>query len=759
MLSNYKKPPDYSVIKTSLKSIIHKDFPLDTLFSAVSRMHLLSSRVSLFLRSFILYKYQNNLPFPLITPLLIERVFSLLAIKTLSGRPPAADTLLKDKDLQDFYINEFFPLLPNNSQISSLHLSHVIKNFTSKKFVTNFEKSIKDHFFHYLFRFVNQSFLSILNFTDSSDKDYIKAIQPVKDALISNQLTNNSVFDLWIQKFKPFILPDLTLNSSKGFNGTYDDYLQISPQTFLPCILYMSDFLEKNNLKTFQFFPLITSSVPGYIDLDTSCLVEILFKQKKQFYMNNIRKYKSQIWNKLFKMSKSNFRRKGYSFDYAIQTDGIGVSIRFLHNSLVEKKEKKKDNMALSRNNTANIRKNLSKNEKEELTKVTREKRNEFIISNKQKENANKKKNEQDNKESFKALSDQEKNLLKEFPYVDKLYEKDYESLKDKIKVYIDPGKRSLLYMIGDKFQQKDKDTLKDRYDYTHKTRMHETMRLIYQKESLKRREKNGIFKIEDKLNKVSLKTCDYIKFKEYIKTKLEVQKDVQNEYENEYYRKMRWYTFINTQKSNAKLVNKIKTIYGNDPVLIIGDYSDNRKLKFISTSGIGLKRMLSEHFKIYLIDEFRTSKLHWKTEKETENLKVKDKTGESHRKHSILTYTQENKRMGCINRDLNSVLNMRKIVLSYLEGKGRPLAYRRSTKSDIIDSKPEPKLESENLIKVKEPSKIIPKIQIKIELRKDYGKNRDESKKVPTSALSNSLSSDTKESTRQLVLRTIQRK
>jgi hypothetical protein len=37
-----------------------------------------------------------------------------------------------------------------------------------------------------------------------------------------------------------------------------------------------------------------------------------------------------------------------------------------------------------------------------------------------------------------------------------------------------------------------------------------------------------------------------------------------------------------------------------------------------------------------------------------------------------------ENKRRGCINRDKNAVLNMVKIVKSFIETKTRPERYRR---------------------------------------------------------------------------------
>jgi hypothetical protein len=46
-----------------------------------------------------------------------------------------------------------------------------------------------------------------------------------------------------------------------------------------------------------------------------------------------------------------------------------------------------------------------------------------------------------------------------------------------------------------------------------------------------------------------------------------------------------------------------------------------------------------------------------------------------------VLTFQTESNRMGCINRDENSVNNMIKIVNYYLEYKDRPEKFKRSFK------------------------------------------------------------------------------
>ena len=115
---------------------------------------------------------------------------------------------------------------------------------------------------------------------------------------------------------------------------------------------------------------------------------------------------------------------------------------------------------------------------------------------------------------------------------------------------------------------------------------------------------------------------------------------------------------------------------------IIIGDWSIGKQMRnFISTPNLGIKRKLQEKFEVYNIDEYRTSCLNNKTEESCENLKVPDKSEyKTIRKiHSVLTYKMENNRKGCINRDLNGCLNIKKIFTHYLNTGERPLKYCRN--------------------------------------------------------------------------------
>ena len=104
------------------------------------------------------------------------------------------------------------------------------------------------------------------------------------------------------------------------------------------------------------------------------------------------------------------------------------------------------------------------------------------------------------------------------------------------------------------------------------------------------------------------------------------------------------------------------------------------------------IKRKFVDSFKdVYNLDEYNTSKLHWKTEEEGDNLELPDKNGRLRKKHAIKTYTMKikkndgrvHRRLGCINRDRNACLNMRKLVLHYLETREWLPKYKNPSKNN----------------------------------------------------------------------------
>lgn len=286
-------------------------------------------------------------------------------------------------------------------------------------------------------------------------------------------------------------------------------------------------------------------------------------------------------------------------------------------------------------------------------------------------------------KKNKKKENTQNENINKkqknnEFLYIDEIDLK--TELVDKKYVVIDPGKRDLLTIMSPSGET---------MVYSNAQRIHDTKRLKYQKLIMNFREKLKITELEEKLKGLNSKTCDIENFKKYCKIKNEINKQLLPFYQNKQFRKYQWYSYINTKRADQKMCQQIADKFGNDIIIIHGDWSQGKQMRnFLSTPNIGIKRKLKESFKVYNMDEYKTSKLHYETEEKCENMVLLDKTGKSRRQHSILTYIMENGRLGCINRDRNACLNMIKLVAHFLKTGERMKKYCRGFKEEPNDVK-----------------------------------------------------------------------
>lgn len=345
-------------------------------------------------------------------------------------------------------------------------------------------------------------------------------------------------------------------------------------------------------------------------------------------------------------------------------------------------------------------------------------------------------------------------NAHKEFPYIEKVIKDDEVRInlldswtKGEI-IFCDPGKRSPLYLMGsNNISKLNKDKLSyfgisnynclRKYDkglkdignhkfmnYTTKTRLVFTKRLKYGKliekwksADLSKNQNNIINKmvyniinksntqnkslkwftetvkdLEVKLAKENSKSCNHKDFLRYVKLKINLLNKIKYQYDTEYLEKLNWHSYLNKQKHETNLIRKIKNEFGLYAKIIMGDWSNNGRLKFISTPNLSLKRKLKDHFEVYDIDEYRTSFIHYKTNANCNKMSVNinssnsnDQTNVLKQLHAVLTYKIVNEEVagknilsGCINRDKNSVLNMERIFRNLLSVKSRPALFSR---------------------------------------------------------------------------------
>lgn len=569
----------------------------------------------------------------------------------------------------------------------------------------------------------------------AQNKELRKELYLVRLDLINDTLKSDEKYHDWIKNIRPQILPS-------NYVKSHEHYLDTNPQKYLKHMIFINVQLENLKCKMYQVFPLRSNSVTKYIPIDTKIIIQhLIFENRKDKYLNNISECANEVWRNFFKMDNKLFRKKGYKFNNLIYTDGIGVSISFVNDELCEKNKIKIKNMQSKKvankneyNGKTDEEKKLYKEEKERIKKleedkVKLERYNEkirFKEENKKKRLEEQKLKKQENKILSKnkvchknekltqkdetiivnvEKIDKTKDLKKEFLYLDDLKESQVEKLKTSNLVYVDPGKIRLYTMINNKGE-----VLK----YSNREYMKRINKDKNYKKLKKLREKLNIIKGEETLASHISKSCKLDTFKNYVKEKNKINVMLAEEYRNEIFRKYKWYSYIMKQKEIDRLIYIIKEKYGKDCKLIMGDWSPSMQMKnFVPTPMIGLKRALRKKIEIINLDEFNTSKLNYLTEEKCENIKlpvrvakkdenhkfIRDKNNKIIKEltekyiHSILTYQVVKElngykisRKGCINRDINSVKNMRKIVNYWFEHKDRPLAYCRG-KQEITEN------------------------------------------------------------------------
>ena len=628
-----KKPPDkYKCIKLPITSILNNKEESKKIFNtiqdAVYRTNYITTKTNLLLRLWCLEKYHNGIDIPLIDENTIKMCMKSLILASSGPKPKNNNLLL---------LNEF-KNLHNFTLEDGVNLSSIL-NYYAITILTSIETNIKMHFFDYVNRFIN-SYFKVFYKDEITNKEFkkqlFKDLYVVKNDILNGTLKANVKFHNWINEYRFKIVPE-----EFEINYYYD--VKATPQKYLKYMIFMNIELEKIEGKMYQFFPLQSSIIPRHIQIDTKSVIELLVDKGKKEYLDNIELNKEFLWDKYFNITQ---KIKDHKFDNTIITDGYATSLRFIHNDYIEGEKIKKEKMKKGRKDA----KEMTEEEKE------KKKLDKKILQNEEKE-LNKLKQKDKPKKIEK---------IQEFPYIDDVEKEDLEGKH----IFIDPGKRSLFTMMNDDGRF---------YSYTNKQRVNETKRLKYQNILKKYRDELEITSKENELSLYNSKSCNINKYREFITKKINTNEVLYKLYQNNKFRQYKWYAFINKKRTEDNMLNKIEKTYTKDSIIIIGDWSIGKQMKnFISTPNLSLKRKLQERFKVYNIDEYRTSCLNYKTEELSKNLYLPDKRNKERKMHSILTYKMENKRNGCINRDKNGCKNIQKVFNYYIEYDERPERYKR---------------------------------------------------------------------------------
>lgn len=607
----------YKCFKIPLKKIAKDEEFLKQLNEDIIRMNKITIHAYQFLGLYLrkLYKDKSEIP-------LINKEFMKLVIKTVSKGSNAGPKTKKAKNLGnknklvEFYNTEFKDLVVEKQ--SKIGLNQTI-SYMATSILTAFNNNIKIHFFNRLFRFVNATFFN----EEQQNIDKLKGDEKKKYKMelrkelkkVKNDLINNTLTS--DKKYHKWITTNRALIIPKKATKSVPYDVEANPSKYLFGMFYMNKCLEKMERKCFQPVPLRNDIIPKHMTIDTSALIELYMENQNKYKQKkgDVEKNKDFIWAQFFNMTHPIFdlKKKDMRFNYQIMTDGVSCSVQYVRNEYYGKRE-------------------------------VRQKKDKKKI---------------------------------EFPYIDEIPAEEFEKMKsgEYKTVYIDPGKKNLLFMIDDEGKT---------FTYTVRQRLKQTQRIKHRTIVNKEKNKNGIKVVETELSEYNSKSTDYEKFKAFVKKKNECNEKLFDFYKKELFRKLKLREYINKQRSEMKLMKNIKNRFKNGRqkiCLFIGNWCVTKQMKnFISTPQIGMKRLLKKYFRLVTVDEYRTSCLDYEKEMKVTNLEI-----EGTKLHSVLVFKTKNGSTGCMNRDLNGVRNIRKVTQQYLIDKTRPMKFRRDIQLDEI--------------------------------------------------------------------------
>jgi len=658
------------VNKTTLSNIIKSYELYNNINDLVYKVNKIVILASQFLNLYLIYLFDNNLEFPVINKKFILTVFSIITKKDDGrGSKPSEDTVKVIKNLEKFYDKYYKQCIVNDDIISIDKLSFVLA-YEANDIVKNIKNNITEHFQDYVNKFVNQSFeikfliqdINNLSFDTETTKEIKNSIysdlRKVKKDLLrtDDNFESDEMFHKWIKTHKPFIL-----RKNKLMKNSIDYDLCANPLDYIKSLFYMNKELEKINnqrmkeekdqFKLFQLIPQRTSIKPNYICIDTASLINLTITENFKKYLDDIQECQKELWDKNFKLNQKEFKRRNYQFNYMIKTDGVGCSVLLVK---------------LKNGKPIEITQKMQRELKEKL-----ESTDKYI-------------------EDIKITND----------------------IKNKRIVCLDPNMNDIYYAVSKEIKPKifvdDNNKLRLEneeeiitFRYTQNQRRLETRNKKYNKlqDEINKKKKinnKSVKEIETELSKFNSKTCDFNNFIEYCKKKNEINRLLFSHYQEEVFRKLKFNRYTNTQKSESKMIKNFSNKFGKpeDCIVVLGDYDKgehNMKGKEPIINRRIRKIFRNNSYKVYLINEFRTSKLCNICEsccspflkRESHKPKDIDKKTKKGKQIEVWGLTLcENKKCSLIhNRDKNSALNMYKISQSILNGKGRPEKYCREIK------------------------------------------------------------------------------
>lgn len=617
----------YKTIKVPLRHILkNPKINQKKITNTVIKAHKIVIHTLQFLKLYLLDYYEKNNSLPEIDKTLVNLCMKIQCNESARGKKPNEKTQELKDNLKTFYNEHYLPL-KQDEELDYLYMNTIL-DYLTIDILTMYENNIKQHYVEYVERYVNviwqkKRLLNIIQQRIQNTEERNKAIN--KLCLTLRQIKND-LLNVKDNKYKS--------------HSSYHSWINERKKIILPVKKF-----QKNSIKYD-----LQCSPQEYLP----CMIEMMKEiENQEYFMNNIFPLRSDIIPKHICIDTT-------SIVHLLLTKKFGKKGDFLFKGNLKKRQNEIWNFFFRTNKECFSKKNYSFHHMIQTDGISC---CILLIRN----------------DKIGRKIRQPKTKASE-PYITDVK----ESLTDKKIVGIDPGKNDLIYCVDGTNRNANK------FRYSQAQRNNETKKYKFRDIILKHKEEkiNGesVIQYETELSEYNRKSLNIIKYKEYLKKKNEINAKLFAFYEKELYRKLKLHTYLNTLKSEQRMINKFRKKFGNpdETIVCIGDYEQKQHMKYKEpTKGIGMRKLFRQNgYKVYLVNEFRSSCQCCDCEKEEGKCEkfLKRKISSSEEIRTIHGLLKCKTCSGIWNRDCNGAKNIYKITKYAIEGKSRPCYLSRKT-------------------------------------------------------------------------------
>lgn len=655
---------NYDFMKTNkdnIKNIIRNPETLKIINNLAIKTNKIVIHAYNFIKLYCIHLFENNLDFPEFDKEYIMDVFKAITTRKCGSGGYTTNNMPQQlKELTNFFEEHYKDILTPNEELLYDKMSYVLA-YEAIDMTTNIYINVRERYLQQLNKLVNITFkykdqlnqikekFKKTETIKEKKKELYEEFKQIKNDILNTDMTkelqSKNKYHKWIKEHKSNIIPNK--NKFDNNNIMYD--LKSNTSQYLKCYMYIGKQLEKlydledqdkHTIRLFNTIPLRTNIVVKHITIDTCALISnFLGDEPTTEHLKNYKKDNNQydLWNRFFDINKRVFKKKLYSFNYMIRTDGVSCCILFKRND--------KDGKPL-------------------------------------------------NKDKRKNKEEEHIDYIEKVEWTDKLKKKKIVVFDPGLSDLLYFGSKD---MNGDlqtfRYTQNQRRLETGTKKYSKIIDSENKKTIISDNKTVK--------ELEAILSQYNSKTNDHDKFKKYLKEKNKLNQLLFEHYEQTYFRKFKLNRYTNSQKSESKMLNNFGNKFGSkeDVVFIMGDYDKgNNHMKGLEPVINKKFRRIFRNagYETYLINEFKTSKLCNCCQNELEKFMVRQSNKPRDHKlnkkclvNGLLHHDKDVKPKCEIvhNRDKNAVQNMLNIVTSLKTTGMRPKVFCREKENATTNS------------------------------------------------------------------------